>query len=297
MNILDQQWLDENSQRSYPLFDEATRLDTTSTFTLPNDLIVDLQISAPPTYSLVGWFVSQTTAYGTGVVITLSCEGFGAVATVTVPGYGFTQYSTYVVSPLPGNPGVGGTMTIGSSGAIMSASTSQWNFLQAATQILPTVVVVAPIGVSSLSIVGVFGQAETLTGNLTIAAGPYANVTVSGQSIIVGTQEAIVVGNPCPCTDSGGATRVPIQSINGVVPDPVAGNLTLVGLGCLATGTATNAVTLTDDCATPCCGSPELDQLATNASTILDAQTILANQVAVLEAGLRQVDNYYTGTP
>jgi len=39
--ILSTDWLNENSLRNYPLADDATGLDTTGSFTLPKDLLVD----------------------------------------------------------------------------------------------------------------------------------------------------------------------------------------------------------------------------------------------------------------
>jgi hypothetical protein len=295
VDILDQQWLDQNSQRSYPLFDEATRLDTSGLFTLPNDLIVDLRIAAPPSYGATGWFVSQVAAYGAGlIIITISCTGQGAVATVVVPLSGFTEFSTYTVTPLPGNPQVGGSIVIGSALAMLASSAGQYSFVQAATQILPTVVFPAAPSVSSITFVDSFGGSTVLTGAVTLQGGSNASLSIAGQIITIGMQSGVVLEDPCPgCVDQGGLKRLPIRSINGVSPD-TSGNIQLQGTGCLSITPGQYQLILNDTCAQPCCGTPELDLLAQNVQTISTLQQDLTNRIAAVEAGLRQVDSYYT---
>jgi hypothetical protein len=297
MFALDLQWLDTNSQRNFPLYDLATRLDITGLFTLPNDLICDAKISAPSSYGVTGWFVSQVTGYGSGLVITLACTGQGNVATVTVPLVGFTMYSSYAISALPGFPQVGGSLVIGSAAAVIASSSSIYNFVQANTQLLPTVIYPAASVVSSVTVVDQFGNDTLLTGAIVLAAGANGSLSVSGQTITLGMTTGVLIQNPCGCLDSGGNNRVPIRTVNGVGPDNT-GNLTLVGLSCMGVQTGgTGVVGLNDTCATPCCGSPELTQLATNANTLQTQQNTLANDLAQLQAALNQVINYFGGGP
>jgi hypothetical protein len=297
VNVLDLQWLDANSSRAFPLFDLASRLDTTGLFTLPDDLIVDAKISAPSSYGVTGWFVSQVTGYGSGLVITIAVTGEGNVATVTVPLVGFAMYSSYAVSALPGFPQVGGSLIIGSAGAVLASSASIYSFLQAATQLLPTVIYPTAGAVNSITIVDQFGNDTLLTGAVTLAAGSNGSLGVVGQTITLGMTTGVIIQNPCGCLDSGGNNRIPVRTINGVGPDNT-GNLTLLGLSCLGVTTGgTGVVALNDTCATPCCGSTELTQLADNATTIQTQQNVLANSLAQLQASLNQVINYFGGGP
>ncbi len=293
MEVFNEQWLDQNSDRAYPLYDEATRLDITSLFELPNSLIVDLQIAAPASYAATGWFISQVAAYGSGLVITYAVTGVGNVATSTIPLDNFVEFTSFQITPLPGYPQVGGVVTIGSALAAVAAAVSTYSFTQTATQLLPTVIFPAAPAVASITFVDSFGVSTVLTGAVVLAAGSNASIGISGQTITLGMDTGVLIEDPCACTDTGGNKRTAVKSINGVTPD-VAGNLQIVPVGCPTIEAGLAQITLSDTCAQPCCGTPEITTLVDTATALDQKQAELANLEAAIEAGLRQLDNYYS---
>ena len=100
--FVNQEWLNRNSLRRYPLSEEATARDTTDTFYLPDNFIVDMVL---PVHSEMGLDVSrfhvlQIVIFGTGVAVTIGYAG-EPVASVTIPVIGFEQNKTFFL------PGVG----------------------------------------------------------------------------------------------------------------------------------------------------------------------------------------------
>ncbi len=294
MDIIGQQWYDSNAQRNYPLFDTASRLDVTSTFEIPNDLIVDARIAAPADYSPTEFFISKISAYGAGLVITIACTGKGDVASVTVPLDGFVEFSSFQIAPLPGNPQVGGAMVIGTSGAAIAAGSGVYTFLVAATRLLPTVVYPAAPSVASITFVDSFGVSTQLTGAITLSAGPNAAISIDSQTIEVGMETGVLIEDPCDCRDTGGLQRSAIKSINGVTPDD-AGNIQIVPVGCPAITAGTASLALNDQCAQPCCGDAEMTALADQTKGLAQNMATIANKVAEVEAGLRTLLNYTGG--
>lgn len=289
--IINSNWYDQNADRAYPLVDFATRLDTSAAFTLPNDLIVDARLAAPPSLDSTKFYISQLSAFGSGLVLTLSVDGVGPVASVTVPISSFTEYSAYTVTGLPGYTDVGGTFVFGSAAAIIAAGSGVYNFVLAAAQLLPTVIFPAAPSVTSITVVDAFGVETRLTGAVTLAAGDNVGIAVAAQTIEVELETGVLIEDPCPCTDTGGKARTAIKSINGATPD-ANGNLTLLGVGCVEIETDTNAIKLGDACAQPCCGDAEMALLTSAARDIQSVLATQANKSAELEASLRILQSY-----
>ncbi len=125
-----------------------------------------------------------------------------------------------------------------------------------------------------------------------LEAGTNGSISVAGQTITIGMDTGVLIEDPCACTDTGGNKRTSIKSINGVEPDE-DGNLQIVPVGCPAIEAGQAQLTLNDTCAQPCCGTPEITVLAENALQLDQKQATLANLEAEIEAGLRQLNNYY----
>jgi hypothetical protein len=288
---LNENWLDQNASRSFPLVDGVTRLDTTAAFQLPNDLLVDLRIAAPVSLDATKWFVSKVSAFGSGLVITIAVNAVADVATITIPLVGFVEFSDYTVVGLPGYTQVGGVAAIGSAAAVLAASSGVYNFVLASTQILPTVIYPAAPSVSSITVIDALGGSTPLTGAVVLAAGLNGSISVASQTITLDIESAVLINDPCACTDTGGRLRTSIKSINGVTPDTF-GNIDLVPVGCVQIETATAQLKLKDSCAQPCCGTPELQTLADNAKNLDQFTADLAGRIADLESSVRAVTSY-----
>ncbi len=290
MYALSENWYDSNNDRAYPLVDHVTRLAVDGSL-LENDVIVDARLAAPPSYAASAFYISEIRPFGAGAVLTVAVDTIGDVASVTVPFGGFSEFTAYTLAPLPGHPEVGGTMVLGRG--ILAIPTTR-TFLLAATQLLPTVIFPAAPAVTSITVVDGFGAETRLTGAVTLVPGNNATVGVSGQDIELGIETGVLIEDPCACKDTGGNKRVAVKSVNGVVPD-ASGNLTVVGVGCAQISTTMNGLKLSDSCAQPCCGAPELALLKDSARNLQQYLSTYAGRSAELEAALRTIETHLVG--
>ena len=100
-----------------------------------------------------------------------------------------------------------------------------------------------------------------------------------------------MLGDPCTCLDQQGNALAPVTTINGVGPDS-GGNVQLVpDTGCVTFTATTSAISVKDTCATPCCGSPEIRQLANSALTNNQHIGILGNKLAEIESAIRGLES------
>jgi hypothetical protein len=287
MQVTNEQWYDAHSDRAYPLVDQASRLDTTGTFQLPNDVIVDARLSAPA--ALDAWFyISELRAYGAGLVLTIAANGVGAVATVTIPQLAIADYTRFTIVGLPGHANVGGVLVVGFGVQRLAVQLGTYAFDAAATRFLPTLVVPAGDSVTSIIFRDSFGVDTRVTGDVVLVAGANAVLSAAGQTISIGMSTGVVIESPCGCYDTGGRLRDPVRSINGVTPD-AAGNISIIAGGCADLVAVSNGLKLTDTCAQPCCGAPEMQLLAQAARDLDRFLSTQANKSAELEAALRTV--------
>ena len=285
--ITNPNWYDTNADRDYPFLDGVSRVDVGGGYTIPNDLIVDLRISAPPSLDATAFFISRLRAFGTGLLIDISVDGVGVVATAALPGSTGEEYQAFRVTGAPGQA-VSGTVVLGGASQVLAANIVDYSFAAAATPIVPTLITPAQGGVTALTIRDAVGNTVRLTGDVTIAEGENASLAVAAQQITVGMASGVVV-DPCGCDDPGGLNRSAIRSINGVGPDG-AGDISIVTEGCPELTTFTNGIKLTDRCAEPCCGEDELNALT---EAIQDLDRLLADyarRASQLEGSVRDVE-------
>jgi hypothetical protein len=286
--IINPNWYDLNSARAYPFLDSASLTSTSGNFVIPNDLIVDLKLSASASLDPTQFYVSRLRAFGTGVLITFAVSGTD-VATAAVPSVSSEEFTAYQVVGLPGHS-VGGTVVLGGATAVLAAAVLDYSFTAAATPIIPTLITPGQSGVTSITITDSYGTSKVLTGDVVIAAGANAILSSGGQTVSIGMTSGVVL-NPCGNVDPGGLNRTAIRTSNGVGPD-ANGNLLLVTSGCPSVTPVTNGVVLTDTCAEPCCGSAEITAVATAAQAIDGHLADLANRESQLESTLSSVENW-----
>ncbi len=286
--VFNEGWYDQNADRNYPLIDGAGREATSSSFLLPNNLLVDARLFADPAKNSLLFNVLSLTAYGTGLIITIGYNGVAA-ATCTIPNVPTVAYQAYAVVGLPGFEDVSGQLVVGDAAGVLAASSGVYTFLLAQTQLLPTVVVPSGTGVAAITVVDSFGVSTRLTGEIILVAGPNAVVEASAPNITVGLTSGVLINDPCGCTDGAGVSREPIRSINGVGPD-ANGNLELVpGLSCLTLTPGTNALLVQDTCAQPCCGTAEMTALEESVLAITENLRLQAQGSATLEQLVRSL--------
>jgi len=259
--IIHDDWLNENSNRKYPFFDEASLVDASGTMTIPNDLIVDLIFPVHAlSYDVTLFHVQQITVFNSGVIITIGYNGT-AIATRTITDAEHTPYATYYIEGRGDFADSVGRISIGNLANIKKYG-GAYTFSTANARLLPTVMRPSLRGVTSVRVVNADGEfSDYLQGDIELIPG--ANIQFE---VISGSPNKIkisAVSNPdfevgCNCPDASPAPC--IKTINNVPPDN-AGNFTLADEGCLTIEAITNGLKLTDTCAEPCCGCAETDVL------------------------------------
>jgi hypothetical protein len=285
--ITNPNWYDLNADRAYPFLDTASRQATGSGFIIPDDLIVDLKLSAPTSLDPTRFFVSQLQAFGTGLLIYIAVDGVGDVALAAIPLLAGPEYQAFRVAPLPGQA-VSGTIVIGGAGAVVGAGLTTEAFAFAATPLIPTIVLPSQGGVTSLTLRDSAGVEVRLTGDVVLTEGDNATITITGQTVEVGMASGVVI-DPCGCPDPAGTGRPVIRTINGVGPDG-NGDITIDVDGCPELTPATNGLRLIDRCAQPCCGDAEIAALVNSIQDIDRFLADLAGRASRLENGVRNVE-------
>lgn len=286
-------WLNQNSQRNYPLSEEASTLDVSGSFRLPLDLIVDFvwPVQATANVQTDKFHVKSVGIFGSGVAITFGYydedEGESVtVGSVSVSADTHERNQSYFIAGLGDFYDSVGKVTIGSLDNVL-ASGGSYTFDVDGARLEPTTVRPALKGVSALVMVNGTDRSDPLYGDVEMTAGQNIRLTVfepegdENPRIRIDAVADDDFTEDCDCTNLT-SDSPPIRSINGVSPDPITGNIDLVSLDeCLVVeNDSTNfAVKLTDQCSESCCGCTELEQVI-NDLNLLNLQISTLNGVA-----------------
>lgn len=262
MNV-NEGWYNQNETRRFPFADEAAVVSTDGVVTIPDAFMVDLILSSPLNIDPSTFFVSKLKGYGGGVVITFS-SGSTEIATAMIPAT-HQRYGSYAVTPLTAD-NVIGRVVIGTAETVAALSIYEADFDLAATRIATSCVRPRIAGVDSLTVRTSDGREFRLTGQVVFAAGENTTISIVGSTLKVNVAGGVVYDNRFGCnTDLSG--RVPVMSINGVLPDN-SGNIDLIGTNCVAVTPGDHGVTISDTCSKPCCGCEELDAIKTGEDSL-----------------------------
>jgi hypothetical protein len=266
------EFLNHNSQRSYPLAADATKTDTTGSFVIPDDFLVglDLPISPAMDMSTGTFFIRQIGLYASGVQLIMSCDsgvGIVDVASTLIPSYQFTRNKVFTLGGIDPFDDVTGKVVVSRLDTIQLQPTGLFNFNLADTRIEPQCIRPMIRGISSIRVAssnGILG--DRLYGDIELVAG--RNIQLTTINTLLETKVVISAisgeGTISDCTCTGEASNAPcIKTINGIAPAP-DGNFNLVGDDCLTFSSVANGLQLTDSCCAPCCGCPELEAITQN---------------------------------
>lgn len=285
--IIHDDWLNENRNRKYPFFDDASLVDTTGTMTLPNELIVDLifPIHAMD-YDVALFHLSRIVVFNGGVIISIGYNGT-TIATRAITEAEHTVNKTYYIEGSGSFTDSVGRIAIGPLEEIKKYG-GTYNFNVTNGRLLPTVLRPSLKGVSSISVVSADGtQSGLLQGDIELVAG--SNIELE---VIAGSPRKLrisAVNNPnyeveCDCPDTTQGECV--KTINNVIPD-VNGNFTLTPSACISITPQTGGLLLDDNCATPCCGCEEIEIIKSELSRL---GTQMLGQEAFAERAMGNID-------
>jgi hypothetical protein len=291
------EWLNHNSQRAYPLADDATKVDTGGSFTLPDDFIVGLYIpihgSATIEPSL--FFISSVSLFATGYNISISYYNSGAadwpVVSVNIPKSTHVENMSYALAGIGDFDDTVGKIVIGSLTALDLLAEAQYLFDYDGGKLDTDTIRPMIRGVSSLVLINGPDTSERLYGDIELQAGTNIRLTPVG----VGTDTPTIridaitgegLTEDCVC-DTEPTTGPGIRKINGISPT-TAGDFTIIGDDCLTISGITNGIQLGDVCSKPCCGCTELTAIVSDLERFGDNARTLEAFITRLDAEVTQ---------
>jgi hypothetical protein len=287
-------WLDQNSQRAYPLSEDSSRFDQTGSIQLPNSFIVELKW---PTHVGLNvqpdqFFLRQVTVAPTGFSLSLAYNDGSSnppiVATTSFAASTHKEFNIYTLAGVNNFADCVGQICIGTLDEILLLPPGDYQFNFSGGQLDADAIVPMTRSVTSITCVNGQQRSAPLYGAIELVAGQNMRIT---PTIAVGQNPQIRfdaingegLTDNCACgTDVLGP---PIRTVNGI-PPTLLGDFSVLDGPCIQITSLTNGLQVSDTCSQPCCGCAELQalidqitQFATQANTLQVYVAQLASQV------------------
>lgn len=301
--LWDLEFLNLNSQRSYPLAEDATGRDVTGAFTLPYDFLVGLYfpVHAALDVDADRFFVRSVSVFATGYNVSLGYhDGTGSppiVASTIISRVTHTPNASYAL------PGVGafddsvGKVVVGRTDGIDRQPAGQFLFDYAGGKLDSDAVRPMLRGVQSLYVVNNGEPSPPLRGDIYLTGGRNFQVSLvqldaDSAEIRLDAVEGAGLTEDCACEEAAGR---PIVSINGIPPRP-DGTFDLIGNQCLEVSPLAHGLKLADTCSAPCCGCAELEQLTRELEVLGNSEATMSGFVGRLAAEMTRFSQVILGS-
>jgi len=293
------EWLNHNSQRRYPLFDDSSAVDDTGSFEIPNDFLVelDLPVHAGLDVDPARFFIKHIGAYATGfsVVVGYQPEVGDAVdvATALINSDTHAKNTPYQLGGVGDFSDTNGKLVIGRLEEILKQPAGFFTFTLDNGRLTPDTTRPMIRGISSIQIRSGDDVSERMYGDIELQ--PFDNmqivpIIVAGQDPIIRFSAVDGEGLAEVCDCEGNVLTAPIRRINGV-PPTAAGDFTMLGNDCLVPTPIENGLKLDDICSEPCCGCEELEAITRDLEAFGAKATTLENFLVRLESSVTQMDS------
>jgi len=291
------EWLNHNSQRAYPLAEDATKVDISGSFTLPDDFIVALYLPIQGTMNVDPslFFLQSVSIFSTGYNISIAYHNGSAdptiVASVNIAKSTHTENTSYALAGINEFDDTVGKIVVGNISEIEAVGDAQYLFDYDDGKLDSDVVRPMIRGISSIVLINGTEESERIYGDIELQAGTNIRLT---PILLVGEDPTIRIDaitgeglvEDCVCEDEP-PEGPGIRRINGV-PPTTSGDFTLLGDDCLAIEPIKFGLQLKDICSDPCCGCEELEAIVGDLERFGEAATTLRNFVNRLEAEVAQ---------
>lgn len=289
------QWLNHNSQRSYPLTVWATKTDVNNTIRLPDSFLVAayLPISATNEINVSRFFVKNVLISPIGFNVTVGyltqANETVDVAAANIARASFSPNRSYALGGIDAFNDTIGHLVIGSLDEIDKLPPGFYTFNLAGGALEPDVIRPAIRGVSRLRVSNNLEESAYVYGDVTLVAGTNVRLSVAytneDTKIIIDAIEGLNLNADCICPTP--TTGECVRCINGVCSDN--GTFTIVPNACIEMVPGRNSLVISDTCAQPCCGCSELDELVNEIARFGDGAATLQNFVSRLGAEVTQM--------
>jgi len=278
------EWLNANASRNYPIVENLSRIDKIGTFTIPNELIVAMQINLSRDYVDGLFYIKNIFSSEKSCAITIGYSPNTTneeidipivVAQVNVSYEDYSPYKYYSFIGQNGHTSIVGSICIGGIDEIQKEGFGRFEFDVDSTSIEPNCIFVSIPALKAVEIYSQSSLIHTATDVLRIRAGENIKLTydtdsTSQERITVSALVGANVQKEEECKDiSGPATPMPIKTINGIAPDEFC-NFNIFGSECIRIDNkaSENAIQIIDLCSQTCCGCEELNQLVNGIEAI-----------------------------
>lgn len=304
LGLLNLEFLNLNAARRFPLSDDSSGVDTSGTFTLPNEFLVglDLPIGAGSDVDPSRFFLQQLMIYATGFGLVVGYQPSSGpavnVATALVPRAVHITNNVYALGGIGDYADTVGRVVIGKLDAIDQQPSGQFTFTLDNARIEPECVRPILRTLGALVVVNGTERSQPLYGDIELVADANIQIVpivVSGQDpqIRISAIQGEGLAEACVCV--GDTQAPPIRRINGV-PPTAAGDFTLLGNDCLTINPITNGLQLSDVCSQPCCGCKELETVTAGLEQFGSKATTLENMVNAVSTAVNEMDQVVLGS-
>lgn len=294
LNIWNLEWLNHNSQRSYPIADWATKQCSESTdITLPDDflLALSLGINACHSIDIDGFYIKSILVMDTGCSVIVGYNDKEVAVTHIVAN---SDQMTYALVGLGEFDDIVGYIAINPHSNIMSGLSGYYNFTREATCLEADCIRPMIKSISAIQVENGSSLSSRMYGDIVLKAGANINIALDTEDdtsvITISAIDGSGFSALCECAEN--EKMPPIRTINGITGGE-NGNLTITGSNCLTVSSGTNSLTFQDTCAEPCCGCEELDALYENVKDMIDGATTLQNAIEDLASRQQQIELVY----
>lgn len=293
------QWLNHNSQRSYPLTERASKVDVTDTVRLPDSFIVALYLPVhaglavqPDKFFLKSLLVAPT-GYNIGIGYA-DGDGNPIAAAVNIAKSTHVTNRSYAIGGVDDFADTIGQIVIGRLDEIDTLAPGLYEF-ELETGALESDAIRPMIrGISSLQVDNNSQLSEKVYGDVLLVAGANMQIDVALGDAPTITFNAISGENlneNCIC-DLPPDTPC-IECINGVCG---GGDFPLTPGECVEIQPTANGLRISDVCAQPCCGCDELNAISLQLDRFGDGVSTLQNFVTRLGSEVTQMSLVVLGS-
>lgn len=291
-NFWNVEWLNQNSQRSYPLSDEATKQDISGTITIPDSFLVGMYfpvhagVDVDPEKFFLRWLLIDPSGFTIIIAYDDGTSSPPSVAAATINRAIHTENRSYAMTGSGDFDDSVGKVVIGTFEEIDQLPAGRFEFSPAGGQLDTDVIKPMIRGISSITLVNGPDRSVPLTGDIDLVAGDnmrLSPIIVEGEDpqIVFDAIEGEGLTEECECEEE--AVAPPIRTINGI-PPAVNSNFTLLADTCVEITPISNGLRIRDRCSEPCCGCEQLDPINAQLTRFGDNLTTLQNFVSRLTA-------------
>ena len=290
------EWLNHNSQRAYPLAEDATQTDNTGSFEIPDSFVVALYfpVHAGLNVEPDQFYISSISVFASGYNVAISYNDGTAspplVAAANIAKSTHTENTSYALAGSGSFDDSVGKLVLGNTDDMDAAGAGQYLFNYAAGKLDPDAIRPMLRGVSSISLIQGSDETEKIYGDGELVAGSNIRLTrlTSGGTEFIQIDAIQGEGLIEDCICEGDETATPILTINGIHPTD-QGNFTLLGNDCMTIDSISNGLSFEDVCSEPCCGCKELEAITQDLERFGSAATTLQNFINRLESEVNQM--------